>query len=86
MYWRIFEQELQAAYDEIQRQLQQTLDQYGVAQRKLQSLTSEYEEARANLESVSLDFYYVDILLKKKKQINGNDLPKRQWNMLAKKM
>ena len=35
------------------RQLQQTLDQYGVAQRRVQSLTAEYEEARANLEAVS---------------------------------
>ncbi|XP_066961290.1 paramyosin, long form-like isoform X1 [Macrobrachium rosenbergii] len=43
-------QELQAHYDELQRQLQTTLDQYGVAQRRIQSLTAEYEEARANLE------------------------------------
>ncbi|XP_042865904.1 paramyosin, long form-like [Penaeus japonicus] len=43
-------QELQTHYDEIQRQLQQTLDQYGVAQRRVQALTAEYEEARANLE------------------------------------
>ncbi|KAB7506179.1 Paramyosin, short form [Armadillidium nasatum] len=50
---RLKTEELQNAYDEIQRQLQQTLDLYGVAQRKLQSLTAEYEEARANLESVS---------------------------------
>jgi len=44
-------QELQAAYDEMQRQLGQTLDQYGVAQRRVQSLTAEYEEARSNLEA-----------------------------------
>lgn len=43
--------ELQAHYDEVQRQLQQTLDQYGVAQRRLQSLTAELEEVRANYEN-----------------------------------
>lgn len=46
-------QELQAHYDELQRQLQTTLDQYGVAQRRIQALTAEYEEARAGLEAVS---------------------------------
>jgi len=44
-------QELQVHYDELQRQLQQTLDQYGMAQRRIQALTAEYEEARANLEA-----------------------------------
>lgn len=43
--------ELQAHYDEVQRQLQQTLDQYGVAQRRLQSLTGELEEVRLNYEN-----------------------------------
>lgn len=43
--------ELQAHYDEVQRQLQQTLDQYGVAQRRLVSLTAELEEVRANYEN-----------------------------------
>lgn len=43
--------ELQAHYDEVQRQLQQTLDQYGVAQRRLQSLTGELEEFRVNYEN-----------------------------------
>ncbi|GAB0099798.1 Paramyosin, long form [Sergentomyia squamirostris] len=40
--------ELQSSYEEMQRQLQQTLDQYVVAQRRLQSLTAEIEEVRAN--------------------------------------
>lgn len=44
-------QELQAHYDETQRQLAVTLDQYGIAQRRLQSMTSELEEVRANYES-----------------------------------
>ncbi|KAK3913230.1 Paramyosin, short form [Frankliniella fusca] len=43
--------ELQAHYDETQRQLAVTLDQYGIAQRRLQSLTSELEEVRANCET-----------------------------------
>lgn len=43
--------ELQAHYDEVQRHLQQTLDQYGVAQRRLASLTAECEEIRANYEN-----------------------------------
>ncbi|PNF38883.1 Paramyosin, short form [Cryptotermes secundus] len=43
--------ELQAHYDEVQRQLQVTLDQYGIAQRKLQSITAELEEVRGNYEA-----------------------------------
>jgi len=45
-------QELQAHYDEVQRQLQVTLDQFGIAQRKLQSTTAELEEIRGNYEAV----------------------------------
>lgn len=45
--------ELQAHYDEIQRQLQVTLDQLSVAQRRVQALTAEAEEIRSNYESVS---------------------------------
>lgn len=43
--------ELQSHYDDVQRQLQQTLDQYGVAQRRIQSITAELEEIRANYEN-----------------------------------
>lgn len=46
-------QELQVHYDELQRQLQQTLDQYGIAQRRLQQLIAENEEFRANLEAAN---------------------------------
>lgn len=42
--------EIQAHYDDIQRQLQQTLDQYAVATRRIASLTGENEEVRANYE------------------------------------
>lgn len=44
--------EIQSHYDEVQRQLQVTLDQYGVAQRRVQSLTGEIEEIRGNYEQV----------------------------------
>ncbi|XP_039763122.1 paramyosin, long form [Pararge aegeria] len=42
--------EIQSHYDEVQRQLQVTLDQFGVAQRRIQSLTGEVEEIRGNYE------------------------------------
>ncbi|KAK9886773.1 hypothetical protein WA026_018427 [Henosepilachna vigintioctopunctata] len=43
--------EIQAHYDEIQRQLQVTLDQLSVSQRRVQALTAEAEEIRGNYES-----------------------------------
>ncbi|RZC36450.1 paramyosin, partial [Asbolus verrucosus] len=43
--------ELTAHYDEVQRQLQVTLDQLSVSQRKVQALTAETEEIRGNYES-----------------------------------
>ena len=46
-------QEIQGHYDEIQRQLAVTLDQYAIATRKVQSLTGELEEVRGNYEAVS---------------------------------
>ncbi|KAI9557319.1 paramyosin [Daphnia sinensis] len=42
--------ELQSMYEETQRQLQITMDQYGVAQRRLQTLQQELEDMRANME------------------------------------
>lgn len=48
-------QEIQAHYDEVHRQLQVTVDQYGIAQRKLQATTAELEEIRGNYESVSIN-------------------------------
>lgn len=45
--------EIQAHYDEVQRQLQVTLDQLTVSQRRVTSLTAECEEIRGNYESVS---------------------------------
>ncbi|EFX65159.1 paramyosin, long form-like [Daphnia pulex] len=43
--------ELQSMYEETQRQLQITMDQYGVAQRRLQAMQQELEEMRANMEA-----------------------------------
>ncbi|XP_050526367.1 paramyosin, long form isoform X2 [Daktulosphaira vitifoliae] len=43
--------ELQAHYDEGQRQLAVTLDQLAIAQRKLQSMTGELEELRGNYDA-----------------------------------
>lgn len=51
--------ELQAHYDEVQRQLQVTIDQLSISQRKVQSLTAECEEIRGNYESVSSIQVYV---------------------------
>jgi chromosome segregation ATPase len=42
--------ELSASYEEIQRQLQSTIDQYAIAQRRIQSMSGELEEVRANYE------------------------------------
>ncbi|GJQ76864.1 putative motor protein [Trypoxylus dichotomus] len=43
--------ELQAHYDEVQRQLSVTLDQLSISQRRVQALTAEVEEIRGNYES-----------------------------------
>lgn len=40
--------EITAQYEELQRQLQTTIDQYSIAQRRIQSLVGELEEMRAN--------------------------------------
>ncbi|XP_017862106.1 PREDICTED: paramyosin, short form isoform X2 [Drosophila arizonae] len=45
--------ELQAHYEDVQRQLQATLDQYGVAQRRLAGLNGELEEVRSHLDSAN---------------------------------
>lgn len=45
--------EIQSHYDELQRQLQQTVDQYTVAQRRIQTLSGELEEMRGGLESAN---------------------------------
>jgi chromosome segregation ATPase len=42
--------EIQAHYDEVQRSLQATMDQYGIAQRRLQTMGGELEEVRGNYE------------------------------------
>ena len=42
--------EITAAYEDIQRQLQTTIDQYGVAQRRILGMSAELEELRGNYE------------------------------------
>lgn len=42
--------EITAHYEELQRQLQTTMDQYNIAQRRIQSLVGELEELRGNYE------------------------------------
>ncbi|XP_058466570.1 paramyosin, long form [Malaya genurostris] len=43
--------EITAHYEEIQRQLHSTVDQYGIAQRRIQSLSGELEEIRINYDA-----------------------------------
>ncbi|XP_032592414.1 paramyosin, short form isoform X2 [Drosophila grimshawi] len=45
--------ELQAHYEDVQRQLQATLDQYGIAQRRLAGMNGELEEVRSSLDSAN---------------------------------
>lgn len=40
--------EITAQYEELQRQWQTTIDQFGIAQRRIQSMSGELEELRAN--------------------------------------
>lgn len=42
--------EITAIYEELQRQLQSTMDQYNIAQRRVQALSGELEELRVNYE------------------------------------
>lgn len=42
--------EITAHYEELQRQLQTTMDQYSIAQRKIQAMSGELEELRVNYE------------------------------------
>lgn len=44
---------MQSHYDEVTRQLQQAIDQLGVAQRRCQTLQMELDEMRSALEQVS---------------------------------
>lgn len=44
--------ELTALYEELQRQLQSTMDQFNIAQRRIQSLSGELEEMRGNYEQI----------------------------------
>lgn len=54
--------ELQAHYDEGQRQLAVTLDQLAIAQRKIQSLTGEMEELRGNYDATLRNKRAIEIM------------------------
>lgn len=43
--------EITALYEEIQRQLQSTTDQYNIAQRRIQAMSGELEELRGNYDA-----------------------------------
>lgn len=55
--------ELQGLYEDVNRNLQQTLDQYGVAQRRIQSISGELEEFRVNLDSTQRSKRQVELAL-----------------------
>lgn len=76
--------ELQSHYDEVQRQLQQTLDQYGVAQRRIQSITAELEEVRANYENALRSKRTVELSLEDA-QVRINELTVINVNLASSK-
>lgn len=55
--------EISAQYDEVQRQLQVTLDQLSVSQRRVQALTAEAEEIRGNYEGVRNYFFLLRVVI-----------------------
>lgn len=55
--------EITASYEELQRQLQTTIDQYGIAQRRIQSMSGELEEMRANYDQALRSKRQVEITL-----------------------
>lgn len=55
--------EITAQYEELQRQLQTTIDQYSIAQRRIQSISGELEEMRANYDQSLRSKRQVEITL-----------------------
>lgn len=55
--------EITAQYEELQRQLQTTIDQYSIAQRRIQSISGELEEMRVNYDSALRSKRQVEISL-----------------------
>lgn len=55
--------EITAQYEELQRQLQVTIDQYSIAQRRIQSISGELEEMRGNYDQALRSKRQVEITL-----------------------
>ncbi|XP_018916899.1 paramyosin, long form isoform X2 [Bemisia tabaci] len=74
--------ELQAHYDEIQRQLAVTLDQLAVSTRKNQSLTAELEEIRGNYDNALRSKRHAEQLYEES-QVRVNELTTINVNLSA---
>lgn len=63
--------EITAQYEELQRQLQTTIDQYSIAQRRIQSISGELEEMRANYDQALRSKRQVEISLEESSTRNA---------------
>ena len=63
--------EITAQYEELQRQLQTTIDQYSIAQRRIQSMAGELEEMRANYDQALRSKRQVEISLEESSTRNS---------------
>lgn len=63
--------EITAQYEELQRQLQTTIDQYSIAQRRIQSMAGELEEMRANYDQSLRSKRQVEISLEESSTRNA---------------
>lgn len=63
--------EITAQYEELQRQLQVTIDQYSIAQRRIQSLSGEMEELRSNYDQALRSKRQVEISLEESSTRNS---------------
>lgn len=63
--------EITASYEELQRQLQTTIDQYSIAQRRIQSLSGELEELRVNYDQALRSKRQVEISLEESSTRNS---------------
>ena len=63
--------EITAQYEELQRQLQTTIDQYSIAQRRIQSMAGELEEMRANYDQALRSKRQVEISLEESSTRNA---------------
>jgi chromosome segregation ATPase len=63
--------EITAQYEELQRQLQTTIDQYSIAQRRIQSLSGELEELRVNYDQSLRSKRQVEISLEESSTRNA---------------